>query len=369
MTLINIILHNLFSFIFIISFIVFIHEFGHFFVARLCGVQVDEFSIGFGKKLFGFTDKKGTLWKFCLLPFGGYVKMFGDRNGASMPDSEAIAAMSESDRKKSFVGKNVYQRMAVVVAGPVANFILTIFIFTFLFRLNGLNAIAPVISDVLPESAALESGLKKSDRILAINGAEINDFNEVRGIVATNLEASLTFKIKRGEEILEIKVTPKIENRKDFFGDEVKMPTIGIAASEMVHEDLNLAQSFIHANVETYKTSIAIFKAIGELITGKRSVEELGGPIKIAKYSGKTVDMGIITVLWFMAMISLNLGVMNLLPVPVLDGGHLFFYVIEAILGKPLPPKTQQIAFQFGLALVLTLMIFTTINDVRHLIN
>jgi regulator of sigma E protease len=373
MALFQLILHNFFSFIFIISLIVFIHEFGHFFVARLCGVKVDEFAIGFGRELFGFNDKKGTRWKICLWPLGGYVKMYGDKNGASMPDAEAIANMSEDEKKISFVGKNVWQRMAIVIAGPIANFVLAIFIFTILFRLNGLNTVLPVIDEVFPESAAFESGLKKGDKILAIDGNEISDFNDVRIAVITSLSDDLVFKIQReiskNEKIFEVKIAPKIQTRKDFFGDEVKMKTLGVSASAVSHQDLNLGQSFIRANIETYQTSVAILKALGELITGKRSVAELGGPIKIAKYSGKTVDMGITSVLWFMAMISVNLGVMNLLPVPVLDGGHLFFYIIEAIFRKPLSQKVQKIGFQFGMSLVLALMIFTTINDVRQLLN
>jgi len=369
MSLTHLIIQNFFSFIAIISLIVFIHEFGHFFVARLCGVKVEEFSLGFGKKLFGFIDKKGTLWKFCLLPFGGYVKMYGDRNTSSMPDVEAIAKMSVAEKKKSFLGKNVYQRMAIVIAGPVANFILAIVIFTFLFKANGLNKVLPIIDEVMPQSAALDAGLQKGDEIIAINNDEITDFNQIRDHVMAVSAQDLLFKIKRGAEIFEIKITPKIQVRKDFFGDEIKMGTLGVSASQTTNQDLNLGQSFVVANQETYRVSIAIFKALGELITGKRSVEELGGPIKIAQYSGKTVEMGITAVIWFMAMISINLGVMNLLPVPVLDGGHLFFYAIEAIFKKPLPQKVQKVGFQIGLSLVLTLMIFTTFNDIWRLFN
>ena len=368
MTILHLILQNLFSFIFIISLIVFIHEFGHFFVARLCGVKVDEFAIGFGRELFGFCDKKGTRWKFCLLPLGGYVKMFGDKNGASMPDLEQIKNMSLEEIKKSFIGKNVWQRMAIVVAGPVFNFLLAILIFTFLFKINGLSQVLPIIDEVLPQSAAFESGLKKGDQILAIDDREIKDFEEVRSFIIAAGEQELIFKIKRNEKIITAKITPKIQVRKDFFGEEIKAATLGISASAIVHQNLNLGQSFVAANKETYQISVAVFKAVGELVTGKRSVKELGGPIKIAKYSGKTVEMGIVAVLWFMAMISINLGVMNLLPVPVLDGGHLFFYIFEAIFKKPLSPQIQKIGFQIGLSLVLTLMIFTTINDIRQLI-
>ena len=367
MALTQLIFHNFFSFVAIISVIVFIHEFGHFIVARWCGVKVEEFSLGFGRELFGRVDKKGTRWKFCLLPFGGYVKMFGDRNGASMPDSEAVKKMSKADKKKSFLGKNVWQRMAIVLAGPVANFLLAIVIFTFLFKSNGLNVIQPIVFEVLPESAAFEAGLQKGDKILAIDSKEVVDFDVMRAVVLKSADKELLFKVARGESAFEIKITPRNQLRKDLFGDEVKMGTLGVTAVDFIHRDFNLAESFLQANRETYKNSVAILQALGELITGQRSVKELGGPIKIAQYSGKTVTMGLDAVVWFVAMISLNLGVMNLLPVPVLDGGHLFFYVIEAIRGKPLSQKVQNIAFKCGLSLVLTLMAFTTLNDVWSL--
>ena len=328
---------------------------------------MDEFAIGFGKELIGFNDKRGTRWKFCLFPIGGYVKMHGDRNAASVPDVELVQNMSPEERKKSFLGKNVYQRMAIVAAGPVANFLLAIVIFTFLFRLNGLTTIAPVVDEVLPESAAFESGLQKGDEILWVDDVEIVTFDDMRQIVTIAADRKLSFKIKRAGKVIDLDLTPKTRTTKDFFGDDVKIGMIGVSASEVTHEELNLGQSFIQANVETYNTSIAIFKAVGELITGRRSIEELGGPIKIAKYSGKTMEMGFVAVVWFMAMISVNLGVMNLLPVPILDGGHLFYYIIEAIFRKPLSQKIQQIGFRVGFSLVMTLMLLTTFNDVRQL--
>ena len=415
MALLQLILHNILSFVVIISVIVFIHEFGHFLVARMCGVKIDEFSIGFGRELIGFTDKNGTRWKICPIPFGGYVKMFGDKNGASIPDDELLAQMSVEEKKISFLGKTVWQRMAIVVAGPVANFLLTIFIFTFLFRINGLNTVLPIVDVIAENSAAAESGLKKGDRILTIDGEEIFSFDDVREVVTRSSGKELGLRVLRsnsnlngprnecgviqkesslakpkesssvtpdkslsprtrcgvvsGEEVIELLVTPKIQTTQNFFGEKVRVGMLGISASESTHQDLNLGQSFLVANKETYKISIAVFKAIGELITGQRSVDELSGPIKMAKYSGKTVEMGAIAVLWFAAMISLNLGVMNLLPIPVLDGGHLFFYLIEAIRGKPLAQKTQQVSFKFGLSLVLALMLFTTFNDVRQIMG
>ena len=367
MSIIQIIFHNLFSFIAIISLIVFIHEFGHFIVARWCGVKIEEFAIGFGKKIFGFRDKKGTQWKFCILPFGGYVKMYGDKNGASIPDIELIKNMSPQDRKISFLGKNVYQRIAIVGAGPIANFILAIFIFTYLFNVNGISQIEPVVSEVVKNSASFEAGIKKGDRILSIDNKEIEDFQDIRNIVVTGLEEDLNFIIQRDGKELNIKISPKTISQKDMFGDDVKMRSIGLIAENVVKKELSLIESFVEANKETLNISKSIFKTLGQLITGQRSVKELGGPVKIAKYSGKTMDMGLVVVAWFMAMISINLGVMNLLPIPVLDGGHLFYYFIEAIKGKPLSQKVQTYGYNFGLAIVLSLMIFTTLNDIFQL--
>lgn len=364
MSIIQIILHNLFSFIAIISLIVFIHEFGHFIVARWCGVKIEEFAIGFGKKIFGFRDKKGTQWKFCILPFGGYVKMYGDKNGASIPDLELVKKMSPHERKISFLGKNVYQRIAIVSAGPIANFILAIFIFTFLFKVNGISQIEPLVSEVVENSASFEAGIKKGDRILAIDNKEIEDFQEIRNTVVTGLEEDLNFKILRDNKELDIKISPKIISQKDMFGDDIKMRSIGLIAENVIKKELSLIESFVEANKETLNISKSTFKTLGQLITGQRSVKELGGPVKIAKYSGKTVDMGLVVVAWFMAMISINLGVMNLLPIPVLDGGHLFYYFIEAIKGKPLSQKMQTYGYNFGLAIVLSLMVFTTLNDI-----
>lgn len=363
----QLIAHNFFSFVLIISVIVFIHEFGHFWVARLCKVRVEAFSIGFGYELFGFTDKKQTRWKFCLLPFGGYVKMFGDRNAASMPDNDAVKEMSEEEKKASFVGKSVYQRMAIVAAGPIFNIVLTIFLLATLFRINGLNIVEPVVDEVIENSAAFSAGVKSGDRILEIDGKKIDSFDQIRAATIELGKDELSLKIQRDSKVLNIEITPTLEKHKNVFGDDVEARTLGITSSAITHTDLNIFQSLIEGTKETANLTVATFKALGELITGKRDLKELSGPVKIAQYSGKSVSGGFILVIWFAAMISLNLGILNLLPVPVLDGGHLFFYIIEAIRGKALPQQTQQIAFQLGAALVFTLMIFTTLNDIRQL--
>lgn len=367
MQLIQIISHNIFSFILVISGIVFIHEFGHFFVARLCGVKVEQFSIGFGKKLFSFKDKKNTEWKFCLLPFGGYVKMYGDSNGASIPDFDLVKKMSENDKKISFIAKNVYQRMAIVFAGPLANIILAIVIFTILFRINGIARISNIIDDVVDKSPAMKAGLKPKDEIIEVNGKEVFDFNQIKTTIIFSVDEQIEFKVKRKDKIIDFAITPEYVETKDMVGDKTRIKVIGIVAGEVFYDKVNLWQSFIEANEESYQISVNIIRTLGHLIIGYIPVKELGGPVKIARYSSKTIEMGWNVVLWFCALISLNLAIMNLLPIPVLDGGHLFYYIIEAIIGKPISPRIQMIGYKIGFALVLTLMIFTTFNDVRNL--
>ena len=369
MELLSLISHNILSFIVILSIIVFIHEFGHYFVAKKCGVKIDEFAIGFGKELIGFNDKNGTRWKFCLLPFGGYVKMFGDRNPASIADSDKIKEMTQKEKKVSFFYQNVYKRMAIVLAGPIANFILAILLFTAIFRIQGVTTILPVIDSVIENGAAKEAGLESGDKIIKIGDKKISDFSQIQQIIHQNADEKLDILIRRENKELLFELTPKASISKDFFGNEVKVGLIGVTASKYDYQKLNLFDSFIKANQESYNLSIAILGAIKDLIIGKRSIKELGGPVKIAQYSGKSVSMGFVVTLWFMAMISLNLGVLNLLPLPVLDGGHFFYYIIEAIKGKPLSQKIQQYGFQFGFGIILTLMLFTTYNDITGLFN
>ncbi|MFT6331876.1 MAG: regulator of sigma E protease [Lentimonas sp.] len=369
MDIINLILQNFVAFIAILSFIVFIHEFGHYFVAKLCGVKVEEFSIGFGKELFGFNDKSGTRWKFSLFPLGGYVKMFGDQNPASVFDKDKIAKMSDKDKKQSFYFQNVFKRIAIVAAGPIANFLLCIVLLTIIFKSQGLTKFLPIIDQVQENSAAAEAGILIGDEILKINDQEINDFEKVRLLVIENGEKTMKLKLQRDEKIVNLELIPKMSVSKNIFGDDQKVPLIGVGATQFEYQKLGIFSAFINANVETYNMSISVLKAIGELVTGQRSVKELSGPVKIAEYSGKSVQAGLMVVLWFMAMISINLGVLNLLPIPALDGGHLFYYIIELIRGKALPEKVQLAGFQAGFAILISLMIFTTYNDISNIFN
>jgi regulator of sigma E protease len=363
-------LQSLFAFIIIISIIVFIHEFGHFIIARFCKVKIEEFSIGFGKEIFGFYDRHKTRWKFCLMPFGGYVKMYGDKNYASSVDRSLVESFSITEKKQAFIFKNVYQRFLIVVAGPVANFILAIIIITFLLFYRGETINIPIITTINPNSPAANSGLQINDEIIAINGNKINNFDDFRlKIIESGANKDVNLDIKRQEQLVKINIRPQISVIKNSFDEEMKIPIIGIVGDKFIKNDLTLLQSFIKANKECYNISISILNALGDLITGKRSIKELGGPIKIAKYSKKSFDIGILMVLWFMAMISINLGVMNLLPIPMLDGGHLLFYLMEMILKKPVPDKIQDYSLRIGFSILISLMIFTTLNDIYSLFS
>ena len=367
MELVSLIIHHFFAFIVILSIIVFIHEFGHYYIAKKCGVKVDEFSIGFGKELFGFNDKSGTRWKFCLLPLGGFVKMFGDRNPSSAADHEKLNNLNEQQKKISFFYQPVLKRFAIVFAGPVINFLLGIVILFFIFKAKGVAQVKPIISEILPNSAAYESGLLVGDKIIQANNVKITDFSRLQEITSINIGTPITLKIIRQNQTKEITLTPKIVESKDVFGNDIKTPLIGISADNIAYVDLSILGAAKLAVVKTYDMSTMIFQVLGQLIAGDRSVKDLGGPVKIAKYSGQAVDLGFFFLLYFMAMISINLGVMNLLPIPGLDGGHLFYYLIEMIKGSPLSMKVQEFGLRVGFSVLITFMIFITYFDIVSL--
>ncbi len=360
-------LYNFFSFVFIISVIVFIHEYGHYIVAKISGVKIEVFSIGFGPEICGINDRSGTRWKLSALPFGGYVKMFGDVDPSSAPDNDKIATFSEEDKKHAFHTQPLSIKAAVVAAGPIANFILAIVILTGFYTAYGKPVTLPEISVVMEESAAAEAGIEVGDVITSIDGQEIESFGDIQRIVSINTGTPLSFIVKRGELEEVLRVTPHMKEREDIFGNIVKAPLIGIASESVSYRDLHAGNAFVEAVGETYFISTATLKAIGQMIVGERGVEELSGPLRIAKYSGQSVEQGMSTILWFMVILSVNLGLINLFPIPVLDGGHLLYYIIEAVRGKPMADKMQEWGFRVGIALVLSLAIFSTFNDLRHL--
>lgn len=360
--------HTAVSFIVIISIIVFIHEFGHYFVARLCGVKIEAFAIGFGKELFGWTDKAQTRWKVCVAPLGGYVKMFGDVSEASTPDNEALEKMTEEERRVSFHYKPLWQKGLIVAAGPAANFILAIAIFTGLIFTSGLDTTEPIIGKVMDDSAAEEAGLLPGDRIISVNGTEVDRFGEISPQIATNLGEPVTLKINRDGEVLTKELTPRMETQTDPLGNEVKRPLIGITSQKLVAEDVTLLQAIGASVARTYGMIELSLDFIGQMITGQRSADELRGPIGIAEMSGDATQQSFATIIWFMALLSVNLGFVNILPIPPLDGGHLLFYVLEGARGQPLAEQFQEWGYRAGFALILTLMAFTIYNDLRHIL-
>ena len=366
MDIVNLIWTNGLSFVFILSVIVFIHEMGHYLVARYNGVRIDVFSIGFGREIFGWNDTTGTHWKVCLLPLGGYVKMFGDADAASTP-GEDLPEMKPEDKAISFHHKRLGQRSAIVLAGPLANFILAIFILAIMFVTVGQRITPALISIVQPDGAAAAAGMIPGDRITAIDDTEIDRFEMVQRIVRASVGESLLFTIERDGEVIELVMIPRRVEVTDGFGNRQKFGQIGVGRKGVEFVRHSPLKAVWAAVEETASLTMATLDALGQIISGNRSAEELGGPIRIAQVSGQVAEDGLVTVFWFMAVLSINLGLINLFPVPMLDGGHLLFYVYEAIRGKPLGERAQEYSFRVGLAMVLSLMIFATWNDLVQL--
>lgn len=365
-SIINFVSHYLIAFIFIISFIVFIHEFGHFWVARLCGVKIESFSIGFGKELFGWNDKHGTRWMFSLIPLGGYVKMFGDSDAASTPDKGKLKELSEEDKKQAFYYKPLYQRFLIVLAGPLFNYILAAIILFVFFFSYGRPITKPVISKLVENGVAQKIGLQEGDKILEVDNHKISSFEDLKGIVSMHPNIEIELKYKRKNEVIETKITPESQVTTDIFGNKVEAGIIGVISDKVDYKKMNLTESASYAVYQCYDLSAKTLEAIGQMITGQRPADQISGILRIADYSAKSVEQGFRTVLWFIAILSLNLGLVNLFPVPMLDGGHLFFYIIEGLRGKPISEKIQDYLFRFGFALLVTLMLFATFNDLKH---
>lgn len=359
--------YNLAVFIPVISVIVFVHEFGHYFVAKRCGVKVDAFAIGFGKEIVGWNDKSGTRWKICWLPFGGYVKMFGDINPASAPDPN-MQNLSDEDKKKTFHFKPLPQKAAIVAAGPFTNFLFTIVVLTFFFSHYGKMESPTQIGEILGGGAAEEAGLHPGDVILSLDGEKVQNFSDIARIVSLNQGTAMEAVFLRDKVKQVMQITPHVVKVDDALGNEIKIGQIGIKAMEGNYVKLNVVQAIPEAVKETYFICTSTLKALGQMVKGQRGFEDLGGPIRIAKYSGQASKKGFATVLWLMALISANLGLINLFPIPALDGGHLLYYVIEALQGRPLAEKFQEYGLRFGIALIIALALFATFNDIRSLL-
>jgi regulator of sigma E protease len=358
-------------FLFVLTIVVFFHELGHFLTARGCGIRVLTFSIGFGPEIVGFYDRYGTRWKISAVPLGGYVKFFGDDNAASVPDHEAAAAMSEADRKVSFVHKPVGPRAAVVAAGPIANFILAIVIFAAVFMTVGKQTTSARVDTVQPASAAQAAGFKPGDLVLAINGEKIGSFADMQRIVSVNAGEPLNIEVERDGVHVTLKATPQLRELKDNFGNKQRLGVLGIsrsmAPSDIKTHKMNPLQAVVAGVQETWYVIDRTLSYIGGVFTGREAADQLGGPIRIAQVSGQVASAGFVALMHLTAVLSVSIGLLNLFPIPLLDGGHLLFYAIEAIRGRPLSERAQEVGFRIGLAIVVMLMIFATFNDILHL--
>lgn len=442
-------------FLIILSILVFVHEWGHYIVARMCGVRVETFSIGFGKEIFGWTDKSGVRWKFAMIPLGGYVKMFGDvdptssghKDGVTDAEGHVVRPFSEEERKGAFFAKNPWQRMAIVFAGPAINFLFAIVVLAVLFMSIGRPITPPIASAVEIGAAADKAGFKPHDVVLSINGRETVNFDDVRQAVMISLDTPLVFKVQRGDKVLELTAIPKKMEEEDRFGFKHEKgylgligPANGLDVTKIVEVDgvdvtgnpdkarkmllakmdtpteiklergasdqsalmvappadlnkqlldptskeynalilgsrpgeamqqFNPASALWTALTETKDITADTLKAIGQMVTGTRSAAELGGIIRIGAIAGDMAERGFIAVATFTALLSINLGMINLFPIPMLDGGHILFYIVEIIKGKPISDRVQEYAFRAGLVILVALMVFANLNDIIHLI-
>lgn len=358
-------------FLFVLTIVVFFHELGHFVVARWAGVKVLTFSLGFGPELAGFNDRHGTRWKISAIPLGGYVKFFGDESEASTPSSAALATMTEEERNGSFHHKKVGPRAAIVAAGPIANFILAIVIFTGLFTFFGKPNATARVDTVQVGSAAEAAGFESGDVVTAIDGDKIDSFSDMQRIVGIRAGDTLKFNVKRGDSIIELRGTPELKEIKDSFGNVHRLGVLGITRAtspgDATIERVNPATALWLGVKETWFVVDRTLAYIGGIFTGREAADQVGGPLRIAQISGQVATIGLSALIHLAAVLSISIGLLNLFPVPLLDGGHLLFYAIEAARGRPLSERAQEVGFRIGLGLVLMLMVFATYNDILHL--
>jgi regulator of sigma E protease len=358
-------------FLFVLTIVVFFHELGHFLVARWAGVRVLTFSLGFGPELIGFNDRHGTRWKISAVPLGGYVKFFGDDSEASTPSAETLASMSDEERKGSFHHKKVGPRAAIVAAGPIANFLLAIVIFTVMFTFFGKPSTTARVDKIEANSAAAAAGFQVGDIVTSIDGAKIESFTDMQRIVAIRAGEKLSFTVKRGDQVVQLSGTPELREVKDPFGNVHRQGVLGItrqtAAGDVLTERVDPATALWLGVKETWFVIDRTLSYIGGVFTGREAADQVGGPLRIAQISGQVATIGMVALINLAAVLSISIGLLNLFPVPLLDGGHLLFYLVEAVRGRPLSERAQEMGFRIGLGLVLMLMVFATYNDILHL--
>ncbi|MEN9894186.1 MAG: hypothetical protein RIR97_38 [Pseudomonadota bacterium] len=358
---------NIIVFILVISLLVFVHEMGHYVVGRWCGIRIQAFSVGFGPELLGWTDRHGTRWKLSAIPLGGYVKFLGDANASSEPDFQSLASMTEEDRRATFPGAALWKRALTVAAGPLANFLLAILIFSATFYVYGRSITDPVVGEVKAESAAAVAGILPGDRLVAIDGIEVETFDDVRRYVSIRPGTTIIVTVERDGQMLPLTMVPKRTEIEDQFGNKLEAGIIGVVTTKDVAnfriKTYSLGQSVQQAVFECWYIVKSTYDYIANVFAGQMSADQFGGPVRVSQVTGQVATLGVWAVFQLAAALSVSIGLINLLPVPVLDGGHLVFYAIEAIRRRPLSPKAQEVAFRIGFALIMTLMVFVTWND------
>ena len=356
------ILLTLLAFLIVIGVLVFVHEMGHYLVGRWCGVKAETFAIGFGKEIAGWTDKRGTRWKICLLPLGGYVQFAGDMDPSGTKSSDWLSLPAE-ERNQTFQSKSLWQRSAIVFAGPAINFIFAILIIMGFVMAYGTSATLPVANEISPNSTAAAIGMKPGDRVISVDGQKIELFEDLRQKIMLIPEQNVEIVYERDGQRIARQGTTGVQILKDRFGNEYRLGLLGMSSSQVEWRPVGPLEAPAVAVAKTIGIVDQIITTLGQVITGKRSVKELGGPLKIAQVSGEQFKLGLESFILFVALISINLGFINLLPIPMLDGGHLMFYAIEAVRRKPANAKVQEWAFRSGLALVMVFMLVVTFND------
>jgi regulator of sigma E protease len=355
------------AFLFVLTVVIFVHELGHFLVARWCGVRVKTFSIGFGKEIFGFNDRYNTRWRLAWIPLGGYVKFLDDENGASVPSREALQRMSAAEREGAFQTKPLASRAAIVAAGPIANFLLAILVFALTFTFVGVNVTAPRVDELVADGAAARAGFKAGDVIVSIDGQKIEAFSDMQRVVSASADNELTFGVDRSGTLLTLKATPERREISDRFGNKLKVGVIGIKRNatqqEWQFKQYGPVEAVGLAVKESYYIVSRTLGYLYDVVTRRESGDQLGGPLRIADISGQVASLGFLALINLTAVLSVSIGLINLFPIPLLDGGHLMFYAIEAIRGRPLSERAQEVGFRIGLAIVLLLLVYTTYQD------
>jgi regulator of sigma E protease len=355
-------------FLFVLTVVVFVHEMGHYLVGRWCGIGVKAFSIGFGPEIAGFNDRRGTRWKLCLIPLGGYVKFVGDMSATSTPDPEGMEALTSEERKVAFHTQALWKRAATVFAGPFFNFLLTIAVFTVLFATYGRYVAEPMVANVQPDSPAAVAGFMPGDRFVSVNGVKVETFADVQRLVSPNAGEALRFVVKRGGKDVTLTATPRLTEETDALGNKIKVGVIGVVNDQTLGQphvvSYGPVEAFAQATVETWRIIGRTGDFLSRFAVGREDRCQLGGPVKIADMAGKAAQLGFEWLIQLVALLSVGIGVLNLLPIPPLDGGHLLFYALEAAFRRPVSEKVVDIVYKAGLLAVLLFMGFVFWNDI-----